>query len=46
MLDSEVDALLNVAVLDTFVDDNTDGALRNIVYNPSFTVVHFFFGFN
>lgn len=39
MLDSEVDAFFDVAVLDLLVDDNTDCRLRNIVDYSSLTVI-------
>ena len=40
MLDSEVDALLDVAVLDFLVDDDTDCALRDVVDDSSLSVVN------
>lgn len=39
MLDSEVDALLDVPVLDLLVYDNTNCALCNIVDDSSFAMV-------
>ena len=40
MLDSEVDALLDVTVLDLLVDDNTDCALGDVVHYTSLSVVN------
>lgn len=39
MLDSEVDSLLDVSVLDLLVDDDTDCALGDIVDNSGLSVV-------
>ncbi len=41
MLNSEVDALLDVAVLDLLVDDDSNSALCNVVDNASLAVVDF-----
>jgi len=40
VLDSEVDALLDVAVLDFLIDDHADCALRNVVDDTSLSVVN------
>lgn len=39
MLDSEVDALLDVPVLDLFVDNDTNRAFRDVVNNTGLTVI-------
>lgn len=44
VLDTEVNTLLDVAVLDLLVDDDTDCALRNIVDDSSLSVVDLFIG--
>lgn len=40
MLDAQVDALLDITVLDLLVDDNSDGALGNVVHNTGLSVVN------
>ena len=40
VLDSQVDSLLDVPVLDLLVDDDTDGTLCNVVDNTSLSVVN------
>lgn len=40
MLNSEVDTLLDVSVLDLLVDDDTNGALGNVVDDTSLSVVN------
>lgn len=40
MLDAQVNALLDVTVLDLLVDDNSDGALGNVVHNTGLSVVN------
>ena len=39
MLDSEVDSFLDVTVLNLLIDDDTDGALRDVVDDTGFAVV-------
>ena len=39
MLDSEVDSFLDVTVLNLLIDDDTDGALRDVVDNTGLAVV-------
>lgn len=39
VLDADVDALLEVAVVDTLVQEDTDGGLGNVVDNAGLTVV-------
>lgn len=41
MLDLEVDALLDVAVLDLLVEDDTDCGFRNVIDNSSLAIVAF-----
>jgi hypothetical protein len=40
VLDAEVDTLLDVAVLDLLVDDDTDSALGDVVNNSGLSVVN------
>lgn len=40
MLDSEVDTLLDVSVLNLLVDNNTNGALGDVVDDTSLSVVN------
>lgn len=39
MLDSEVDTLFDITMLHLFIDDNTDGALRDVIDNTGLAVV-------
>ena len=41
VLDSDIDALLDVAVSDNLVDDNTNGMRSDVVYNASAPMVEF-----
>ena len=40
VLDSQVDSLLDVPVLDLLVDDDTDSTFRNVVDDASLSVVN------
>lgn len=40
MLDAQVYALLDITVLNLLVDDNSDGALGNVVHNTGLSVVN------
>lgn len=40
MLDANIDTLFDIAVADTFVDDDADSGFGDIVDNACFSVVH------
>ena len=41
MFDADVDALLNVAIADDFVEDDAEGRFGDVVYHAGFAVVNF-----